>query len=265
MQEVTYITVISNRKKITLKVATILYVIMRQKNAEIHVAGGAVYVTRESLNELEKQLGEAFIKIHRGCLVSVMAIHDITDNINLSNGECLGYTIRKKKWITEELYARKKQMVGSFVQEGIPQTEEEYRSYYASFEQLPFAFTDIEMVFDEDRHALDWIFKYGNARLAELERLPLEQLIGNSFGSLFSNMDSKWLRAYERAALFGETLELMEYSPEVDRYLKIICFPTFKGHCGCMLFDLADVMFTRNSDETQGLWMRYLGNQADEF
>ena len=41
---------------------------------------------------------------------------------------------------------------------------------------MPFAFTDIEMVFNEDRHAVDWIFRYGNEALAELEKLPLEQL-----------------------------------------------------------------------------------------
>ena len=58
---------------------------------------------------------------------------------------------------------------------------------------MPFAFTDIEMIFNEDRHAVDWIFRYGNEKLAEVERVPLSGLIGNSFGNIFSNMDDKWL------------------------------------------------------------------------
>ena len=41
-------------------------------------------------------------------------------------------------------------------------------------------------------------------------------------------------------SIYGETLELIEYSPEIDKYLRIICFPTFKGHCGCMLFDISE-------------------------
>ena len=89
---------------------------------------------------------------------------------------------------------------------------------------MPFAFTDIEMVFDEERHAVDWIFRYGNSALSELEMIPIDKLIGNTFGSLFKNMDSKWLRSYERAALFGEMLEMIDYSPEIDKYLKVICF-----------------------------------------
>lgn len=46
-----------------------------------------------TLGELEDKLGDGFIKIHRGCLVSAMAVHDITKKINLSNGESLSYTI----------------------------------------------------------------------------------------------------------------------------------------------------------------------------
>mgnify|MGYP004589495121 CR=1 FL=1 len=69
------------------------------------------------------------------------------------------------------------------------------------------------------------------------KKLPLDKMIGSSFSSLFSNMDSKWLQSYERATLYGETLEIMDYSPEIDTNLKIICFPTFPGHCGCILFN----------------------------
>ena len=128
-----------------------------------------------------------------------------------------------------------------FESEKAPLTAEEYRKYYKICDALPFAFTDIEMVFNEEKKAVDWIFRYGNEALATLEKLPLDKMIGNSFSSLFSNMDAKWLQVYERATLYGETLEIMDYSPEIDTNLKIICFPTFPGHCGCILFN-ADKM-----------------------
>ena len=80
---------------------------------------------------------------------------------------------------------------------------------------------DIEMVFNEEKKAVDWIFRYGNEALATLEKLPLDKMIGNSFSSLFSNMDAKWLHVYERATLYGETLEIMDYSPEIDTKLYV--------------------------------------------
>ena len=264
LQKAKCITIISNNKKVVLNVSTILYVLMMGNNADIHVSGGTVYKTRMTFREIEEKLGDGFIKIHRGGIVSAMAIHDITDKINLSNGESLIYTQRKKNQIIEQLHAKQKRIISSFSHAGIPVTDEEYRSHYSSFENLPFAFTDIEMIFDEKRQAVDWIFRYGNPALSKLEKMPLERLIGSSFGSLFSNMDFKWLRSYERATLYGETLEIIDYSPEIDTYLKVICFPTFKGHCGCILFNISDIKFTKNSSDAEKALMLYFGKLPDK-
>ena len=264
LQKAKCITIISNNKKVVLNVSTILYVLMMGNNADIHVSGGTVYKTRMTFREIEEKLGDGFIKIHRGGIVSAMAIHDITDKINLSNGESLIYTQRMKNQIIEQFHAKQKFIISSFSHAGIPVTDEEYRRHYSSFENLPFAFTDIEMIFNEKRQAVDWIFRYGNPALAKLEKMPLERLIGSSFGSLFSNMDSKWLRSYERATLYGETLEIIDYSPEIDTYLKVICFPTFKGHCGCILFNISEIKFTKNSSDAEKALMLYFGKLPDK-
>ena len=259
MQEERYITILSNRRKIVLSVSSVLYVLMIGKKAEIHVSGGKVYETRLGLGQLEEALGEGFLKVHRGCLVSAMAIHDITDTVNLSSGESLEYARRKRGAIIEQFRAIQRSVIRGFSDDGIPGTQEEYRAHYASFEELPFAFADIEMVFDEQRHAVDWIFRYGNPALAKLEKLPLERLVGSSFGSLFCNMDAKWLRCYERAVLYGETLEILDYSPEIDTWLKITCFPTFRGHCGCILFDLSRIRYIRSSAVSDQALALFLG------
>ena len=263
MQETKYITIVSNRKKIVLGISTILYILAAGKNVDVHVSGGKVYQTRMSLAEFAEVLDGSFIKVHRGCIVSAMAIHNISDSILLSNGESLSFTIRKKQQILAQFREKQKRIVSSFPEDGIPATEEEYRRHYSSFEQLPFAFTDIEMVFDEERHAVDWIFRYGNPALAKLEKIPLKRLIGSSFSSLFANMDSKWLRSYERATLYGEVLEMMDFSPEINTYLKVICFPTFQGHCGCILFDLSEIEFTKNSGNSDKALAIYLEKLPD--
>lgn len=252
------INIISDRKNITLNSDVILYIIMNGKIAEIHIVGGKVYQTRIALKNLEGLLKEDFVKVHRGCIVSVKAIHEVTDMVNLSNGEELPYTVRKKKQIVTEIQEKQKKMINALGKKGIPATKEEYCRHYSSFEYLPIAFTDIEMVFNEESHAVDWIFRYANQELAKLEKLSLDQLLGKSFGSLFANMDPKWLRSYERSALYGEVLELMDYSPEVDRNLKVICFPTFKGHCGCILFDLDTIKAVDSGNNIHKMWNTYL-------
>lgn len=253
-----YITVIVNRMETVIDISTILYILMRKKYANIHVSGGKVYETRTTFSELEKELDDNFIKVRRGCIVAAKAIHDVTNKVNLNNGETLEYTVRKKKLVIKSVNAAHKNIIEGFSADGVPSTAEEYSEHYKSYDNMPFAFTDIEIVFNEEHRAVDWIFRYGNHALAKLEKMPLEQLIGNSFGTLFSNMDPKWLKGYERATLYGEVLEIVDYSPEIDTYLKVICFPTFPGHCGCILFDINDISFARNTDTEKAL-MLYFG------
>ncbi len=53
MQKAAYITILSNGTKLVLNANTILYVLMIERTAEIHVSGGKVYETRMKISELE--------------------------------------------------------------------------------------------------------------------------------------------------------------------------------------------------------------------
>ena len=52
MQGGKYITVLSNGKKLVLNANTILYVLMIERTAEIHVSGGKVYEMRMKIRKL---------------------------------------------------------------------------------------------------------------------------------------------------------------------------------------------------------------------
>lgn len=233
------ISVISDRVCAALPADDILYVRVEGRRSVIYLSGNRHYRTYTPINTLELMLGGCFIRIDRSCLVSARAIYAVGDKIELLNGETLEYTHRRRQEIRKQLHKVRRQFIEVMETNNAPHTPEEYHRHYASFDHVPFAFADIEMVFSEKQSAVDWIFCYGNSALAEIEKLPLEQLIGHTFSGMFPNMDAKWLRIYERTALYGETLEITDYSPEIDTDLKVICFPTFKGHCGCILFDRA--------------------------
>ena len=240
-----------------IEIKSILYILMKRKISEIHILGGKIIESRVTFSDLISMLDEDMIIVCRGCAVSALAIHKISKKIELCNGEELDYTIRKKKQLIHELQNKKQRILNSLFKDSRDLPNEEYHNYYSSFDKMPFAFADIELVFNEEKKAIDWIFRYGNKALSKIERTPLDVLIGNSFSNVFPNMDSKWLLCYERVVLYGETLELMDYSPEIDTYLKIICFPTFKGHCGCILFDLQDIRLTQYSENSKKIVKTY--------
>lgn len=252
------ITIMANRKEIDLDTHTIQYVLMKENIAEIHLTDGRVYTTRITLETLEGMLGDSFLKVHRSCIVSVMAIHDITDKVVLNNGETLKYVTRRKKELLAQLREKRRVILARLSADNTLKKADEYHARFASFDDLPIAFTDIEVVVDEAQNAIDWIFRYANEALAKLEKLPLERIIGNRFSNLFPNMDEKWLRSYERAAFYGQTLEVIDYSPEIDTYLDILCFPTIPGHCGCILLNIGQMHFAESKDDARNARLRYI-------
>lgn len=254
------LTIHCGRCDVTLNIKDILYVQMAGNMANFHLCNDKVYETRMRMDAIEKILGDAFVRTHRSYLVDPLAIHTIDKKIHLVNGDTVKYVEHRKTEILNRLREKRAVLMGNLHAGDEPQTEEEYHEHYKCFDAMPFAFTDIEMVFDEKNQAVDWIFRYGNQALADLEKLPLDQIIGSSFGRLFSNMDNKWLTSYERATIYGEMLQFVDYSPEIDTNLNIICFPTFSGHCGCILFDISKVRSARNSTTFEKALMEYVEN-----
>ncbi len=110
-----YITIISERKKVVISVSSILYIVMEGKTAEIHLSDGKIYNTRMTFVALEAMLGDGFIKAHRGCIVSAMAIHEISDMIDLVNGEKLEYARRRKNNIIESLQTSRKRIINALI------------------------------------------------------------------------------------------------------------------------------------------------------
>ena len=176
-----YITIISKRIKKKIRTADILYIIKSEYLSLIHLLDGEVLQTITPVYELKEMLGDDCIEVKKGCIVSVSAITNIKDKIYLCNGEEIDFTVRRRKAVRLEWQKKQKLMIDEITGQNPPRTDEEYHKYYEICDKFPFAFTDIEMVFNEKRRAVDWIFRYGNEALAELEGVPLKEMIGSTF------------------------------------------------------------------------------------
>jgi hypothetical protein len=56
-------------------------------------------------------------------------------------------------------------------------------------DNMPLAFCVIELVFNEDGHGVDFIFRYCNAEMANVEGVPVEEMLNRSFYKVFPNGD----------------------------------------------------------------------------
>ena len=102
-------------------------------------------------------------------------------------------------------------------------------------DDMPIAYCIIELVFNEEGHGIDFIFRYCNAQMAVIEGVPVEEMINRSFYEVFRNGEKKWLVAYADVALNGTQRTIDDFSPEIGKNLTITCYQPEPGFCACIL------------------------------
>lgn len=102
-------------------------------------------------------------------------------------------------------------------------------------DDMPIAYCVIELVFDDNGHGVDFIFRYCNKHMAVVEGIPVEEMLNRSFYDVFKNGDRKWVVSYADVALNGSQHTLRDYSPEIGKTLTIYCYQPQPGYCACVL------------------------------
>lgn len=102
-------------------------------------------------------------------------------------------------------------------------------------DEMPLAYCVIELVFYEDGHGVDFIFRYCNKEMAVVEGVHVEEMLNRSFYEVFRNGDRKWLVSYADVALNGTKHTLKDFSPEIRKDLTIYCYQPEPGFCACVL------------------------------
>ena len=110
----------ANHKQVVINVADILYIKASVNDCYIHVTSGSVYKTRSTLEAMEAQVGEYFLKVHRTYLVCIMAIRALEDTLTLINGEKLNYSTRRRKEILVQLQEKQRKLIATFALPNTP-------------------------------------------------------------------------------------------------------------------------------------------------
>lgn len=233
------IKLLINRKWETIQTKDILYITISDKLSFLHLKDSVTLNLFITLSELEQLLPRAdFVRISRNCIINYHAIYSIHDTqVTLTNNESLPYSKRREKSILDGYQKYVQNKYASESPDTLRQAIDFYEKY-KSFENIPIAFAVIEMVVDGNGHSIDFIFRFANQALAELEGVPLNELKGNSFFSIFPDAQKKWLSIYREVAFEGKQMEIIDFREELKKVLRIQCFQPMHGYCACLLTDV---------------------------
>lgn len=223
-----------------IKPENIKYIIHQGKKTTVFLLEGSTAETWLPLKDVYAYLPQdKFLNIQKGIVVNANQI------VNISSGGIYTMTDGRIFQGRKRVLSEHKKIRKSLGLESPPSPSDEYKPPLGLLEkctlldEMPIAFCIIELVFDENGHGVDFVFRYCNDAMTDVEGVPVSEMINRSFYEVFKNGDRKWLVAYADVALNGKTRIMTDYSPEIDKQLTIYCYQPIPGYCACILIPSA--------------------------
>lgn len=224
-----------NKNKISIE--NIKYLTREDNKTCIHLKNGQTFSTYITIKDFYSSLQmHDFLCVNKGIVVAKEQIDYIDDGIyhmhDKAQFQGRKRTVAAHKRLNESLH----QNAASNLR-----TVSDIQSRFSILDNMPIAFCVIELVFNQDGHGMDFVFRYCNKEMEVIEGKTIEEMMNHSFFSVFPNADRKWLVAYTDVAVNGKPCYIRDYSPEIEKEIFVRCFQPLEGFCACLLTPVDDL------------------------
>lgn len=230
-----------NRHLMQIPAGSIIYANVTDKLCKIYLDNKESLNLFITISELMDKLGdEDFLRVSRSSLVAYTAVETVNqEEVVLYGGIRIPYSRSRRKEIMDKARnCMERQVVCR--DENRPLDSLDFNRDFCFWDNVPVGFGVLEFVPDKGGRISDFIFRYANHALSEIEGVPREVLLNHAYGQIFNGSHSKWLAIYSKVAFMGDSVELIDYSPEIEKELLVICYQPAYGYCACIVCDATD-------------------------
>lgn len=230
-----------NRHMMQIPASSIIYASVTDKLCKIHLDNGDTLSLFITISELLGKLGEEdFLRVSRSSMVAYTAVESVNqEEIILYGGVRIPYSRSRRREIMDKARnCMERQVVCRDKNRAVGELD--FVHGFSFWEEVPIGFGVLEFVADCTGRFSDFIFRYANRALAELEGVTVDALINRAYGQIFKEAHNKRLAIYSKVAFMGDTVELIDYSPELGKELLILCYQPAYGYCACIVCDATD-------------------------
>lgn len=203
----------------------VMYITRDGRKSAIHLEDGRLVETFHTLQGITEDAPDAmFESINRGIVIASKYVKSAIDNVyTMTDGtEFKGRVRVSKEQKNNAIRYNKTSLLSGW-------------EHYAILDNMPIAFCVIELVFDENNHGVDFIFKYCNHEMEIFEGKSINEMMNKSFYEVFDNGDKRWLAIYTDVAVNGNSRVIESFSPEIDSAIRVYCYQPQPNFCACLL------------------------------
>lgn len=221
------ITLICNRKKISIKLYSIAQICVHNKSTTIYLKNGTLLSTYTPISAIEKILPkEQFFRIRKNCIVPFHAVEKIKrNNFYLKDGQILKISRIKKQEFASAYDNFIKKYAESISIPNAPMNQEEIEKCCSIFDFHPDSMSLLQI----DKHNMNIRLVYANKAMEKMEAKSLEEMSAGKTSILPT--ETQWLEYYRDVAFNSQNEEALKFFPETGKTMKIKCYSPFYGYC----------------------------------
>ncbi len=215
-----------------LQPTNILYITKEDHHTMVRLKDGTTLETTIPLKYFLPALPEGgYLNITKGVVISSADIEKIEGNV---------YTMRDGTTFTGRVRGLGEHKANRKALENHPLTtnrliSETIFQQFSVMDHLPMPFCVFELVFNDEDHGVDFVFRYCNEALAKHEGHLREELLDRPHDEIFQRPDKKWALAYMEVALTGTSCSVHDIHPETGIPITVHCFQPGKNLCACLM------------------------------
>ncbi len=224
-------------KKNNIQIENIKYLTRKDGRTCIHLITNQTFLTYITVKDFFESLeAHDFICVNKGILVAKKQINFIEDGVyHMLDGTC--FQGRKR---TAAAHKRLNETLHESISGSI-RTVADIQFRFSILDNMPIAFCVVELVFNQDGHGVDFVFRYCNKEMEIIQGKTIDEMLNHSFFTVFPNADKKWLVAYTDVAVNGTARYIRDYSPEIGKEIFVRCFQPLDGFCACLMTRVDDL------------------------
>ena len=214
----------------------IKYILRENGNTVIYTLDDRIIETYIPVKDFRDALPvERFLHPNKGIMANASQIVDVADGHYLmADGRKFKYRVHNS-----QIHDNRLLMLGRQFEQIHAAAEESAADHSAEkfslFDHMPVPMYVVELHMKEDSFSAEFIFRYCNHAMMELEQKTKDQVLGKDFFEIFPSADAKRLVVYMDVALNGTQRSITDYEPQKQAMTTVAIFQPLPGYAACML------------------------------
>lgn len=214
----------------------IKYILRENSNTVIYTLDDRIIETYIPVKDFREALPvEKFLHPNKGIMANASQIVDVADGHYLmADGRRFKYRVHNSQIHDNRLLMLGRQFEHIHTAAEKSATND-FMDKFSVFDHMPIPTYVVELQMKDESFSAEFIFRYCNQAMMDVEQKAREQVLGKDFFEIFPSADAKRLVVYMDVALNGTQRTITHYEPAKHAMTTVSIFQPMPGYAACML------------------------------